>query len=162
MYWNADPMNLPKDFYRFYLENICFANKLANPNHLILNKIQINLKKIKLPIFCVAGSKDHIAAWQSVYKGARLYGGNIKFILADAGHVKGLINPQFKINYFKNNKLTIDPKTWLKNAKKYSGSWWGSWINWLNKINNQKVSANRMLQILDQYKLGEAPGKYIL
>ena len=36
--------------------------------------------------------EDHIAPYRSVYKGARLFGGPVNFMMAGSGHIAGVIN----------------------------------------------------------------------
>lgn len=166
LYWNSDPTNLPANMYNFYLDKICCNNLLSKANGIKINNIDIDLKKIKVPLFAVSGEKDHITPWKAVYASAKLYGGSTRFILANSGHVKGLINPpqdnkySYKINVV-NKKLPKDFNLWLKNAVQYAGSWWPYWKEWLININKEKITAKNVNK-LNAVNLAEAPGSYVL
>ena len=167
LYWNSDPTNLPANMYKFYLRNMCLKNLLCKPNGVNINGISIDLNKVTTPVFSVAGIKDHITPWQSVYAGTQLYGGSSQFILSSSGHVKGLINPpsdnkySFKINII-NKKIPKNPQNWLKNSTEHSGSWWNYWKNWLTKLSFDKISANQSCSIVNINNLKDAPGDYVL
>lgn len=162
-YWNADITNLPFKMYSFYLREICFQNKLSKANAIKINGVSINLKKITVPMFAVAGRTDHIAVWQSVYKGAKLHGSSVEFILSSSGHIKGVINPpkDSKYSFKTNSYMPPTPQLWLRTATEHSGSWWPHWFNWLTKINhdlrNKIVNVNNLI-----YNFGDAPGIYVL
>ena len=167
LYWNSDPTNLPANMYKFYLRNMCLKNLLCKPNGVNINGISIDLNKVTTPVFSVAGIKDHITPWQSVYAGTQLYGGSSQFILSSSGHVKGLINPpsdnkySFKINII-NKKIPKNPQNWLKNSTEHPGSWWNYWKNWLIKLSFDKISANQSCSIVNINNLKDAPGDYVL
>ncbi len=167
LYWNSDPTNLPANMYKFYLRNMCLKNLLCKPNGININGISIDLNKVTTPVFSVAGIKDHITPWQSVYAGTQLYGGSSQFILSSSGHVKGLINPpsdnkySFKINII-NKKIPKNPQNWLKNSTEHPGSWWNYWKNWLTKLSFDKISANQSCSIVNINNLKDAPGDYVL
>ncbi|MGI9215204.1 MAG: hypothetical protein ACR2HS_06155, partial [Gammaproteobacteria bacterium] len=135
------------------------------PNSLKLNNVSIDLKNIHLPIFSVAGQNDHIANWNSVYNSLKLYRSHAhsEFILANAGHIKGLINPpnNNKNSFYTNKNSTKDPDLWLKNSTKHNGSWWKHWINWLTNINKEQVSSKIIYQFINNHNLEDAPGQYI-
>lgn len=166
LYWNADPTNLPADMYKFYLRNICLNNGLTKSDFIKINNIAIDLKKITTPVFSVAGAKDHIVPWRSVYAGLKLYGGESQFVLSSSGHVKGLINPpidnkySFRVNIF-NKTIPDDYQIWLNNSIEHQGSWWFYWKNWLTNINNEKLTVTTAKKFMLQDYLRDAPGYYI-
>ena len=170
LYWNSDVTNLPANMYIFYLKLICHQNKLTIPNAIKINKIGIDLSKIKTPTFCLAGNTDHITLWQSVYNGAKLYGSKIEFVLSSAGHIKGIINPpkdnkySFKTNT-QNNKLIkkLTPEEWLKNSKNHKGSWWPYWIKWLKSFNKKTLYVKNLnCKLFDLPNAPDAPGSYVV
>lgn len=166
LYWNSDPTNLPANMYKFYLKQICYNNLLCKPNGIKIKNIGIDLNKIKVPVFMVAGEKDHITPCRAVYASSKLYSGHTQFILANSGHVKGLINPpadnkySYKVNIF-NKKLPKNFNTWLKNAIDYPGSWWPYWQRWLLNINNEQLAAKDFHKLKNNH-LADAPGSYVL
>jgi polyhydroxyalkanoate synthase len=166
LYWNSDPTNLPANMYKFYLRDICYKNLLCKPNAIEIKGVGIDLSKVTVPMFSVAGEKDHITPWKSVYSSARLYGGSSQFILSSSGHVKGLINPpkdnkySYKISVF-NKKLPKNPAVWLDRSIEYPGSWWNYWKNWLISINSEKIKSKECAA-LNINSLRDAPGNYVL
>ena len=42
-------------------------------------------------LFIHAARKDHISPFQSVYKGVKLFSGDVTFLLADSGHIAGVV-----------------------------------------------------------------------
>ncbi len=164
LYWNSDSTNLPAQMYNFYLRNLCFKNLLQKPNGITINNIPINLNKVNVPIFSVAGEKDHITPWKSVYAGAQLYKSQSQFVLSSSGHVKGLINPpaDHKYSFRINNKMPKNPEEWLKTSKEHPGSWWNYWTNWLTSINSEQVAVKNLGLKNNINILRDAPGSYVL
>ena len=163
-YWNSDSTHIPAKMYNFYLRDMCFKNKLCKPNGIQIKGISIDLNKITIPVFSLAGETDHITVWQSVYAGAKLYSGKVQFVLSTSGHVKGLLNPPIDNKYsFKTNiHMPKNPNVWLKDAKEHPGSWWPYWVNWLTNIDSEKINILNS----DVHKrtniLQDAPGSYVL
>ena len=48
---------------------------------------------VDVDTYFVAGASDHIVPWESAYTGARLFGGNRRFVLSRSGHIQALVNP---------------------------------------------------------------------
>lgn len=44
-------------------------------------------------VLLVSAVDDHIALWQGTWQGMKLFGGEQRFILAESGHIAGIINP---------------------------------------------------------------------
>ena len=76
---------------------------------------QLDLGKVKTPIFVQSSKEDHIAPARSVYKGARLFGGQTRFTLAGSGHIAGVINAPVakKYQHWTNDAL---PATLTRNG----------------------------------------------
>lgn len=95
-----------------------------------------------------------------------MMGGPVRFVLAESGHIAGIINPPAhnRRNYWVNtarNAQTLDPDEWLAGATKHEGSWWVDWVPWLKKHAGRLVEPPPMggeacPPILD------APGTYVL
>ena len=174
LFWNSDPVNLPAAMYIFYLRTICFQNKLHQPNSIIINGVPIDLNKITVPVFFVAGEQDPISNWQITYESIKIYSSscNQQFVLVMSGHVIGLINKptDYTCSYraynsnTTNNILTTNATVWFEHSTEYSGSWWPTWLNWLININAAKINTmelNTQLQT-SVTMLKSAPGNYVL
>ena len=53
----------------------------------------IDMQKVKVDAYIVAGITDHITPWRACYETARIYGSNSEFMLANAGHLQSMLNP---------------------------------------------------------------------
>ena len=84
---------MPVEMHNFYLRTMYHENRLAKPGGISLAGVPIDLTRITTPTFMVSTREDHIAPWRSTYAATRLYRGPIKFVLAESGHIAGIINP---------------------------------------------------------------------
>lgn len=162
LYWNGDTTNLPHKMHSQYLRWMYLHNDLIKPDKIRLNRTPINIEKIDIPTFFVSTKKDHIAPWQTTYKGFAKMKGEKEFVLGGSGHIAGIINPpaNHKYNYFTNPKFAKNPETWLKNATSHEGSWWPYWIKWLQKNSGQKHKAPSPKNGIYP-PLRDAPGEYV-
>ena len=53
----------------------------------------VDLGKVTLDLYAVAGSTDHIVPWENAYRSVRLLGGEKRFVLSRSGHIQALVNP---------------------------------------------------------------------
>ena len=86
-----------------------------------------------------------------------------KFILAESGHIAGIINPSHKnkYGYYLNENLDSDAEAWQINATHFSGSWWPVWEKWIGSFSGEKVKARK--EGSKSYpSLSDAPGTYVL
>ena len=76
---------------------------------------------------------DHVSAWQATYDGAKLLGGETRFLLGGSGHNAGVINPPSanKHGYWTNAAMPDSAEQWLETATRHEGSWWPEWQAWL-------------------------------
>ena len=98
LYWNSDSTRLPAANHAFYLRKCYFENALTK-GKMELGGVKLDLKKITLPVYNLATREDHIAPAKSVFRGAKFFGGPMKFVLAGSGHIAGVINPPDKEKY---------------------------------------------------------------
>lgn len=159
LYWNSDSTNLPAKMYVFYMQNMYLQNKLMEPGGITLSGQKIDIAKIDLPTFAVAAKRDHIALWQGVYSGYKMFSGEKNFCLTDAGHVAGVVNPadNSKYSHHVSNNIVDDPKEWLKNSALKKGSWWNSWHEWLQTKSGTLQSS----KYNNSKEIEKAPGSYV-
>src|SRR3989338_9153075 len=123
----------------------------------------IDLKQVTSDLFCVAGTTDHITPWESCYKSANLFGGNVEFVLSNSGHIQSILNPPGnpKARYMTNTQMHADPKTWQASSTKHADSWWLHWQVWLSERSGAHKKAPTQLGN-KKYPAGEAaPGTYV-
>lgn len=162
LYWNADATRMPAKMHLFYLRECYLRNNLAE-GRMELGGERLDLSKIKVPIYLQSSRDDHIAPYNSVYKATRLFGGDVKFIVAGSGHIAGVINPPsaHKYQYWTNDARPERAKEWLEGAVETPGSWWHDWESWLKPHSGPMVAARvpgeGKLPVLE-----DAPGSYVL
>ncbi|MFH1602305.1 MAG: class I poly(R)-hydroxyalkanoic acid synthase, partial [Pseudomonadota bacterium] len=98
----------------------------------------------------------------SVYKGARVLSGPVRFVLGGSGHIAGIVNPPAanKYCYWINPELPEDAEAWLEAAARHEGSWWPDWQAWMGRHNRgdkvaARVPGDGKLRVIE-----DAPGTY--
>jgi polyhydroxyalkanoate synthase len=160
LYWNADSTRMPATMHSFYLRNMYHENRLAIPGGISLAGVPIDLRRIETPTFILSTREDHIAPWQSTYAATRLYQGPIKFVLADSGHIAGMISPPgSKYGHWQNTNLPKTPAEWFETANLVKSSWWPTWEEWISGHSGGSVKAREPGGGLGQ-PIEDAPGSY--
>nr|WP_085930200.1 class I poly(R)-hydroxyalkanoic acid synthase [Asticcacaulis biprosthecium] len=160
--WNGDQTRMPKALHIFYLRTFYGHNALSK-GELTLGGVKLDLKKVKVPIYEQAGREDHIAPPGSVYKGSKLFGGPVTYMMAGSGHIAGVVNPPAaqKYMHWLNDAHPDTLEAWLAGATEHPGSWWPHWAGWLGKLSGEKIAPRDPAK--GHFKvLGDAPGTYVL
>lgn len=168
LYWNADSTRMPAAMHRFYMRHMYLQNDLVKQEGITIAGVPIDVRSITTPSFILSTREDHIAPWQSTYKATQLYQGPVEFVLADSGHVAGVISSPSKNKYGywkvadagKAQSHPENPESWLLNAEEQSGSWWLYWHAWLHGQSKTQVPA-RHFTAAEKKKLVAAPGEYV-
>lgn len=161
LYWNSDSTRIPRANHSFYLRSCYLENRLAR-GEMVIDGVPLNLRQVKIPVFEIATKEDHIAPAQSVFRGAKFFGGEVTFVLGGSGHIAGIINPpsREKYQYWTGGPATGAFEDWLKKAKETKGSWWPHWLAWVTAQAPRKVPARQpgggKLKIVC-----DAPGEYV-
>ena len=162
LHWNNDNTRLPAalhgqllDFFR--------DNPLARPGGWSIGEHAIDLSKVRLDSYSVAGINDHITPWDAVYCSARLLGGNRQFVLANSGHIQSILNPPGnpKAFYWRAEPLADDAPHWQQQAPRHEGSWWPDWLDWLKARAGARRTVHMSLGNSAYPPLEEAPGHYV-
>lgn len=142
LYWNSDQTRMPKALHLWYLDNLYRNNRLSK-GELELDGHTLDLGAVKTPVYMQASREDHIAPYPSVYRGAKRFGGPVRFLLAGSGHIAGVINHPAakKYQHWTNDKLPKTADAWIKGAKEHPGSWWADWRDWLYERSGDDVPA---------------------
>ncbi|HZS91613.1 MAG TPA: class I poly(R)-hydroxyalkanoic acid synthase [Chloroflexota bacterium] len=162
LFWNSDGTRMPRKAHLYYLRNMYIENNLVKPGKLEFLGEKIDLGKIDNDIYAVGTIDDHIVPWRSAFKIRRYASGPVRFVLANSGHIAGVISPPGgKGTYFSNDEsTTTDPDEWLEGAVKRPGSWWEDWIAWLAPRSGDMVAPPSMGN--RTYKpIEPAPGHYV-
>ena len=162
LFWNADQTRMPKALHLFYLRNFYKDNALAK-GELTIGGERLDLSKVKIPIFVQSSKEDHIAPYRSVFRGAKLFGGPVTFMMAGSGHIAGVINPPGaqKYQHWINEQKCESVEVWQAGAKEFPGSWWPYWGEWLKARSGDQVPARDPAK--GKLKpLENAPGSFVL
>lgn len=159
--WNSDSTRMPAANHSFYLRNCYLDNKLAKGEMIVAN-VKLDLKKVTIPVYNLAAKEDHIAPARSVFTGAKLFGGPMRYVLAGSGHIAGVVNPARKPKYqFWTGGPTVGSfEEWTAKATEHPGSWWTDWIEWITTQAPEKVDA-REPGAGGLPALTDAPGDYV-
>lgn len=163
LYWNNDTTHLPARLHSDFL-SLMETNPYVNPDRIMIGGETLDMRKLDIDSYVVAGVTDHITPWQGCYETAKLYGKRSTFVLANSGHIQSLINPP------DNRKACFwtgpaEPKTaeaWLQQSAKTAGSWWPHWLEWITTRSGEKLPAPAVLGSADLPPLCEAPGRYVM
>ena len=158
LYWNSDTTRLPLANHAFYLRK-CYLDNELSKGRMVLDGVEIDLKKVKVPIYNLATREDHIAPARSVYYGSSFFGGKVTYVLSGSGHIAGVINPPSRQKYQfwtgpapKGNDLAA----WQAKAKEHPGSWWPHWQAWIEKLDATRTKARPVGRGIEP-----APGRYV-
>ena len=164
LYWNADTTRMPAALHRNFIE-IAMGNALTKPGAASMLGSPVDLSKIDVDSYVVAGIDDHISPWPSAYRATQLLGSrNIRFVLSNSGHIAAMVNPP------SNPKATFrlapgnppDHREWLAQAETVPGSWWPDYTTWLADRSGDMKQAPRTLGSATFRPLAPAPGTYVL
>ena len=163
LFWNNDNTRLPAALHGDLLD-FFKHNPLTRPGGLEVCGTAIDLSKITVDSFSVAGANDHITPWDAVYRSTLLLGGERRFILSSSGHVQSILNPPGnpKSNYIENPRLSSDPRAWYYDAKPVDGSWWPQWLEWIQQRSGTRKETSMTLGSAAYPSLDAAPGTYVL
>ncbi len=159
--WNADSTRMTEACHLAYLRDCYLENKLAR-GKVWLGGQTLKLSNITIPIYHMAAREDHIAPARSVFIGAKLLRGKVRFVLAGSGHIAGVINPAAKpkYQYWLGKAPAGEFEEWLESATAHKGSWWNDWIKWVTRQSHKKVPARHPGDGA-LTPLCDAPGEYV-
>jgi polyhydroxyalkanoate synthase len=163
LYWNNDTTRLPARLHADFLDLI-ETNPYVNPARLEVRGTPLDMRRVNLDSYVVAGLTDHITPWQGCYNTAKLYGGRSTFVLANGGHIQSLINPPGnpKACFWTGAANAAGAEVWLDQAPRHSGSWWPHWLDWIKARSGEMTPAPVALGSEQNPPLGAAPGRYVM
>ncbi len=162
LYWNNDNTRLPAALHGDLLD-FFKHNPLSHPGGLEVCGTPIDLQKVTVDSFSVAGINDHITPWDAVYRSTQLLGGERRFVLSNSGHIQSILNPPGnpKANYVENPKLSSDPRAWYYDASHVEGSWWPQWLDWIQQRSGVQRETLTALGNQNYPPMEAAPGTYV-
>ncbi len=162
LYWNSDTTRLPAEFHADLLR-MFLDNPLKLPGAIEVLGTPIDMAKVDVPAYVVAGVTDHITPWQACYQSRNILRGKVDFVLSSSGHIQSIVNPPTnpKAKYFLNDALPDDADAWLAGATEHAGSWWDHWSGWYRQHGGGEVPAPRSPGS-ERHPAGDpAPGRYV-
>ncbi|HEY0849581.1 MAG TPA: class I poly(R)-hydroxyalkanoic acid synthase [Bradyrhizobium sp.] len=163
LYWDSDSVSLPGPMYCWYTRNTYLENKIREPGRTTQCGEDVDLSRVKAPLYVLASREDHIVPWKSAYLTKGLMGTEPRFVLAASGHVAGVINPPAKNrrSHWLNEDVSGDADAWLDKAVEHPGSWWGDWDAWLKRHSTGTVAAPAEAGNATYRVIEPAPGRYV-
>jgi polyhydroxyalkanoate synthase len=163
LYWNNDTTRLPARLHADFL-GLMESNPYVNPGRIDIGGQPLDMRKVDIDSYVVAGTTDHITPWQGCYETAKLYGERSTFVLSNSGHIQSLINPpDNRKAFFWAAPVDADTgEAWLKQAPKSAGSWWPHWLEWISVRSGEKKPAPLALGSAELAPLDVAPGRYVM
>lgn len=160
--WNADTTNLPAALYRDFIR-MYEGNLLREPFGLTVLGTPVDLAKVDVDTYAVAGSTDHIVPWQAAWATTKILGGDVQFVLSNSGHIQSLVNPPGnpKASYFVGDSSLPDADTWAAAADQRKGSWWQHWVEWVLPRSGEQRPAPAAVGDAAHPSLAPAPGVYV-
>jgi len=162
LYWNGDTTRMAAGLHRDFIE-MAVGNTLVHANETTVLGTPIDLSKVTVDSYAVAGIADHIVPWQNAYRTAHLLGSSPRFVLSTSGHIAALVNPPSneKASFQLNDALPEDPDAWLAGASTHTGSWWSDWIEWVGSRVGDRQPAPEQLGGGGFKPTDPAPGTYV-
>jgi len=173
MAWNADATRMPYRMHSEYLRRLFLNNDFVQGRFEVDGR-PVAVSHIRAPICALGTIKDHVAPWRSVFKIHLFADTDVTFLLTNGGHNAGVVNEPghpHRHHFVLTKPDTasyIAPDEWLRRAQRIEGSWWPTWLAWLEglsgapetppAVSRSTVRGNR----LD--KTGApppAPGRYV-
>src|SRR4051794_37875001 len=132
LFWNADTTRMTASLHADFID-VALNNRLVTPGAMTVLGVPVDLSRVEVDSYLVAGIADHITPWQNCYRSTQLLGGESRFILSTSGHIAALVNPPGnpKAGYQVNKQTPGDPQEWLRTARTEQGSWWPDALSWL-------------------------------
>jgi polyhydroxyalkanoate synthase len=162
LYWNADTTRLPAALHRDFIQ-LALRNALTVPDAATILGSPVDLAKVEVDSYVIAGIADHLCPWQSCYRTTQLLGGPVTFVLSTSGHIASMVNPPTnpKATFQTAPENPADPREFLATATTQSGSWWPHYSDWLAARSGGLRKARARLGRKGFEVLSAAPGTYV-
>ena len=162
LFWNADTTRMPAGLHRDFLR-LAIENALVTPGKATVLGTPVDLSKVEVDTYNLAGIADHICPWENVYRSGRLFGAKPRFVLSTSGHIAALVNPPGnpKSTYQVAEECPEDPEQWLAAATTSKGSWWPDFTAWATARAGATQDAPAELGSAAHPPIVKAPGTYV-
>jgi poly(3-hydroxyalkanoate) synthetase len=163
--WNADVTRLPAALHHDFIR-LGQANALVTPGAATMLGSPVDLGKVDVDAYLVAGITDHLCPWESCYRTTRLLGGPARFVLSTSGHIGAMVNPPASPKaafrtLSSGSGVPADAAEFLATAQVVPGSWWTDYASWLADRGGGPRKAPRTLGRKAYPVRAAAPGTYV-
>ena len=161
-YWSEDITDVPAALVRDLLE-LTLENALAHPGKLTVLGKPVDMRKVDVDAYLIAGLTDHLTHWDSCYRTVTILGSRCEFVLVTGGHLQVVLRPPGgRAAAFRTAPITLpDPDAWLGQATEQEGSWWLHWLDWLIRRSSGPTAAPTYLGNDEHPVLEPSPGTYV-
>jgi polyhydroxyalkanoate synthase subunit PhaC len=165
LYWNADTTRMPAALHRDFI-NVIMGAGLTKRDAATMLGSPVDLSAVDVDAYLLAGAADHLCPWQSCYRSAQLFDGDVRFVLSSSGHIASMVNPpgnrkaRFQVSDKPLDRLAA-PDDWLRTAQTVAGSWWPDYSSWLAERGGGVTDAPAELGAAEFPSLDPAPGRYV-
>jgi poly[(R)-3-hydroxyalkanoate] polymerase subunit PhaC len=153
-----------------YLRKLFLDNDLAEGRFKVDGRA-ISIGDIRVPMFVVSTTRDHVAPWRSVYQIHLLADSPVTFVLATGGHNGGIVSEpghahrSYRVATRRGEDTFVEAESWAATASQREGSWWLTWSDWLAQHSDGERDlslngGNGRLAPLPE-PLCDAPGTYV-
>jgi polyhydroxyalkanoate synthase len=163
LYWNQDGVRLAAGLHHDFVR-MALDDTLATPGAMTVLGSDIDLGRVDVDVYAVAGLNDHIVPWENAYRGTRLFGGSRRFVLSTSGHIQALINPpgpESRSSFRVAEELPAAEGEFLRGTPTTSGSWWPDYACWLVEHAGERKPARKTLGNAKYKPTAKAPGSYV-
>ena len=163
LYWNQDVVRMAAGLHRDFVI-IGLENSLARPGAIQVLETPIDLGAVDVDTYIVAGLRDHLVAWDAVYRSAQLLGGDRRFVLSTSGHIQALVNPpspESRASYRLTEDLETAAEDLVARADVVAGSWWPDYAAWLGDRSGPQRAAPKARGSRKHPATARAPGTYV-
>jgi polyhydroxyalkanoate synthase len=163
LYWNADTTRMPAALHRDFIE-LVLDRALATPGTATMLGSPVDLSRVDVDAYVIAGVADHLCPWQACYRTTQLLGGDVRFVLSSSGHIASMVNPPAnpKARFQVSASNPPDPRDWLKSATTVPGSWWPDYSSWLADHGGGEKDRPGGLGSSQHAPMEPAPGLYVM
>src|SRR5262249_24420725 len=163
LYWNNDTTRLSARLHSDFLDLIG-ANPYVKAGRLKVRGTTLDMRRVNMDSYVVAGVTDHITPWQGCYNTAKLFGERSTFVLANSGPIQSLLNPPGtpRSFFWAAGAPRAMEEGWLKRARKYSGGGGRLGLEGIKARWGEMTAAPACLGSNNYPPLGEAPGRYVM
>jgi len=167
MAWNADATRMPYRMHSDYLRQLYLNNDLSQGRYKVGGH-DVHLEDIRVPVFAVGTTTDHVAPWKSVFKLVHLFDTDVDFVLTSGGHNAGIVSEpghphrSYRKLSYKHGGPHPNAGEWVEQAVAEDGSWWPEWCAWLKRHSSGTVAAREPGRPdRGHAPLCDAPGTYV-